>query len=245
MSICGGFSMRKLLILILLPVWGWAQPPVTFNGNTVASASIMNSNLSALYTGRIGRWVGAGAPGDLPFSLIGDTYFDTNSPGVIYNCYKVHCTAVGANNWVTTSLTATAVTPGAYTAANITVNQAGQITAATNGITGLTTNRLSKATSATAIGNSSITDDGSTVSTALAMTALSFTTTGSPPTCPVTGCMGIAPKAVGSLGTCNAAAKGAFQVVNDALSPAFLTTIAAGGSALSPVVCNGTNWVAF
>lgn len=49
--------------------------------------------------------------------------------------------------------------------------------------------------------------------------------------------------AVGSLTTCNAAAKGNRSFVTDANATTFLSTVAAGGANNVPVVCDGTNWV--
>lgn len=48
---------------------------------------------------------------------------------------------------------------------------------------------------------------------------------------------------VSSLPTCNAGAEGTIKGVTDALAPAFLVTVAGGGSVHVPVYCDGTNWV--
>jgi len=48
---------------------------------------------------------------------------------------------------------------------------------------------------------------------------------------------------VGSLGTCNAGAKGVRWFVSDANATTFASTVAAGGANNVPVVCNGTNWI--
>lgn len=96
--------MRLAALLILtLCVALDAQPPPTFVAGQPLQAAQLNSAFSGLYTGKVGRWTGAGAPGDLSFSVIGDLYFDTTSPGSVYGCYRVHCTAVGTNNWVLVS----------------------------------------------------------------------------------------------------------------------------------------------
>jgi hypothetical protein len=50
---------------------------------------------------------------------------------------------------------------------------------------------------------------------------------------------------VGSLPTCNSGATGTQGAVTDALAPTFLTTVTGGSSTFTPVVCNGTNWVAY
>lgn len=49
---------------------------------------------------------------------------------------------------------------------------------------------------------------------------------------------------VAALPTCNAAATGLVYLVTDATTPTYLATISNGGSAVIPVVCNGTNWQA-
>jgi hypothetical protein len=53
-----------------------------------------------------------------------------------------------------------------------------------------------------------------------------------------------APIAVASLPACGTTvATGTLLVVNNALSPAYNATVAAGGAVTIPVMCNGTNWV--
>jgi membrane-bound inhibitor of C-type lysozyme len=47
---------------------------------------------------------------------------------------------------------------------------------------------------------------------------------------------------VASLPTCNSGAQGMRYVVTDANSTTFLSTVAAGGANVVPVVCDGTNW---
>lgn len=49
---------------------------------------------------------------------------------------------------------------------------------------------------------------------------------------------------VATLPTCNAGAQGYMAYVTDALAPTYLATIAGGGVVVTPVFCNGTNWVA-
>ena len=50
---------------------------------------------------------------------------------------------------------------------------------------------------------------------------------------------------IGSLPTCNAGAKGSVYMVSDALLPAALATVSAGGAISVPVVCNGSAWTVF
>lgn len=52
------------------------------------------------------------------------------------------------------------------------------------------------------------------------------------------------PFVVGSLPTCNSGSKGVRETVTDGLAPTFLAIITGGGTVFSPVICNGTNWVA-
>ena len=47
------------------------------------------------------------------------------------------------------------------------------------------------------------------------------------------------------LPTCNAGAKGIQLVVSDATLPTFLGTYSGSGAVVSPVMCNGTNWVTY
>jgi hypothetical protein len=46
-----------------------------------------------------------------------------------------------------------------------------------------------------------------------------------------------------ALPTCNAATKGAQNVVSDATTPTYLGTYTSGGAVVAAVLCNGTNWV--
>lgn len=72
------------------------------------------------------------------------------------------------------------------------------------GISGLTTNKIPKAASGTTIGDSSLTDDGTTVSTTEPITAASFSSGGTPPT--ITG--GTAGAAALAAGTATTATTG-------------------------------------
>jgi hypothetical protein len=47
-----------------------------------------------------------------------------------------------------------------------------------------------------------------------------------------------------TVGTLPAGVIGQRLYVTDALAPLFLTTVAGGGAAFTPVIYNGTNWVA-
>lgn len=48
---------------------------------------------------------------------------------------------------------------------------------------------------------------------------------------------------VASLPTCDAAARGKMFIVTNALLPASLAIVAAGGAVVVGVTCNGTNWI--
>jgi chitinase len=50
-------------------------------------------------------------------------------------------------------------------------------------------------------------------------------------------------KTIATLPTCNSAARGLMYVVTDALLPAALATVGAGGAVVVGVMCNGTNWI--
>ena len=58
-----------------------------------------------------------------------------------------------------------------------------------------------------------------------------------------TGPVKLTPVAISALPTCNAGAIGSMAIVTDALLPAFLATVAAGGSVKVPVFCDGSNWI--
>ena len=49
---------------------------------------------------------------------------------------------------------------------------------------------------------------------------------------------------VGSLPTCNSGALNTQSAVTDALAPTFLNAVTGGGGVFTPVLCNGTDWVA-
>lgn len=50
---------------------------------------------------------------------------------------------------------------------------------------------------------------------------------------------------VAGLPTCNAGAAGTISAVSDALAPAFLVAVVGGGAVVTPVFCDGTNWIAY
>lgn len=135
--------MRLASITLLAAVSLFAQAPTVINPGSPVASAVVNANFQGLYNGRVGRWSGNGAPGDFPFSLIGDIYFDRTSPGSTYGCYQLHCTAVGTNNWVLIS------TGGSGTCAGL----VGDVTGACNANTVVKVNNAPVPTSAAALGS--------------------------------------------------------------------------------------------
>lgn len=116
-----------------------------------------NIQVSTIPEGIAQKFFGTTAPGSIAGNYPGDFYTDTTN----HNQYVCNapagtpppaCTSVTAAGWMTSS---------------------GGI-----GLSGLTTNLVTKATSSTAIGNSSISDDGTTVSTAENLTIGAGSTAG-------------------------------------------------------------------
>jgi hypothetical protein len=48
---------------------------------------------------------------------------------------------------------------------------------------------------------------------------------------------------IGALPACSTSLRGRIFIVTDALVPAALATVAAGGAVTVGVICNGTNWI--
>lgn len=107
-------------------------------------------------------------------------------------------------------------------------------------ISGQTTGYLPKSTSSTASTASSAIDDGATTAATITIHEPLVVTSGGASTIQLS-----ATTVVGSLATCNTAAKGTISIVTDATSPTFLGALTGGGSVVSPVVCNGSSWVSF
>ncbi len=66
------------------------------------------------------------------------------------------------------------------------------------------------------------------------------------PAAPVvpSGTLVLSVKTVGTLPTCNTAAKGTMLAVSDASSPAYNVAVVGSGTSGIPVYCNGTSWIA-
>lgn len=88
-------------LLIFATAIALAQPPTPIIPGSAVLSAPMNANFLGLYTGRVGRWSGAGVPGSYPFSILGDIYVNTSaSPPTAYFCARATaCSAVATGNW--------------------------------------------------------------------------------------------------------------------------------------------------
>lgn len=93
--------MKYALLFAFAAAAAFAQPPTVIQPGSPPVSSVVNANFTNLYNGRIGRWSGAGTPGNFPFSIIGDIYVNTSaSPPVAYFCARATaCSAVASGNW--------------------------------------------------------------------------------------------------------------------------------------------------
>jgi hypothetical protein len=91
----------KFIALVIFGVIASAQSPAlqTINSTDLISSgpSKINSNFSALNSGKVAHFVGSGAPGSIALSIQGDTYLDTVAQKV-YTCFSLLCST--SPTWV-------------------------------------------------------------------------------------------------------------------------------------------------
>jgi hypothetical protein len=91
----------KFIALVIFGVIASAQSPAlqTINSTDLISSgpSKLNSNFSALNSGKVAHFVGSGAPGSIALSIQGDTYLDTVAQKV-YTCFSLLCST--SPTWV-------------------------------------------------------------------------------------------------------------------------------------------------
>lgn len=92
----------SLVLLLLLIEIGSSQIQVIDPTSPISTGpAILNANFSYLATTKVAIWSGAGVPGSIPGSVLGDIYINTTpSPPTSYQCFKVTaCNAVANGNW--------------------------------------------------------------------------------------------------------------------------------------------------
>lgn len=214
--------MKRLLLLLILAVPAFSQCAAltTFVSGTTIQAAPMNSNFTTLKNCKVTHFSGAGAPGSVTGSVLGDIYLDTTGQ-VSYMCFAAGpCTSVASGNWVLLG-------SGGGGGGTVTVNLSG-VLASTAIVTGAGFQKIQTTNSFARL------DSGGNISTP------GFIETGVGTSDP--GDVLIAPGAVSGLPTCQANTEGTRRSVTDATATTFLSVVAGGGSNHVPVFCDGNSW---